>query len=135
MSTATPSTSSRTAAPGESECRASSLPELAHDGEPAECYGLDATARTRDLLLGRPVALIGDPTQPQLDRYQRLPRYVEIAGRDLGQLLIEGGYAREYHLPTQGPTQRTASYLTAQNQAKNRRAGLWGACPNPDIGS
>ena len=129
LSTATPSTSSRTAGTLRVRVLGINAPELDHDGQPAECYGLEATARTRDLLLGRPVALTGDPTQPQQDRYQRLLRYVDIAGSDLGQLLIEGGYATRIPPVPQGPTQRTASYLTAQNQAQSRRAGLWGACP------
>ena len=106
-------------------------PEIAHDGKPAQCYGPEAAASTRALVLGKPVTLTGDPTQPATDRYGRQLRYVDVAGTDLGQLLLDGGFAREYHLTSEGPTQRTGSYLAAQNTARNQQAGLWGACPNP----
>ena len=62
--------------------------ELAHGGQAAECYSLYATARARDLLLGKPVALISDPTQPQLDRYRRPLRYVVLGMA--GALLLAG---------------------------------------------
>lgn len=106
-------------------------PEIAHDGKPAQCYGPEAAARDRALVLGKPVTLTSDPTQPATDRYGRQLRYVDVAGADLGQLLLDGGFAREYHLSSEGPTQRTGSYLAAQDTARNQQAGLWGACPNP----
>ena len=72
----------------------------------------------------------GDPTQPATDRYGRQLRYVDVAGTDLGQLLLDGGFAREYHLSCEGPTQRTAFYQATQNTARSQQAGLWGACPS-----
>jgi len=105
-------------------------PEIAHDGTPAQCYGPEATARARGLALGKPVTLTSDPTQPATDRNGRQLRCVAVAGTDLGQLLLDGGFAREYHLSSEGPTQRTASYLAAQNTARTQRIELWGACPS-----
>lgn len=102
--------------------------EIAHDGKPAQCYGPEATTRARAAVLGIPVTLTSDPTQPATDRYGRQLRYVSVAGADLGQLLIAGGFAREYHLSSEGPTQQTGSYLGAQNTARSRRTGLWAAC-------
>ncbi len=105
-------------------------PEVGHDDKPAQCYGPEATTRARTVVLGKPVTLTSDPTQPATDRYGRQLRYVDVAGIDLGQLLLAGGFAREYHLTSEGPTQRTRSYLAAQDTARNQQAGLWGACPS-----
>jgi len=106
-------------------------PEITHDGTPVQCDGPESTTRARAVVLGQPVTLTGDPTQPATDRYGRQLRYVDVAGTDLGHLLLDGGFfAREYHLSSEGATQRTVSYLAAQNTARSQRAGLWGACPN-----
>ncbi len=105
-------------------------PEIAHDGNPAQCYGPEAITRARAVARGKPVTLTSDPTQPATDRYGRQLRYVDAAGGDLGQLLLAGGFAYEYHLTSQGPTQRTGSYLTTQDAARSQQAGLWGACPS-----
>jgi micrococcal nuclease len=103
-------------------------PEIARDHKtgPVLRHGVSDSARA--LLLGKPVTLTSHPSQPQLDRYRRHLRYVDVAGADLGQMLVEGGHAREYHLSSHGPTQRTPSYLIAQNKARLSGVGLWGAC-------
>ena len=108
---------------GRVRVRGVNAPEITHDGEPAQCYGPEATTRARAAVLGKPVTLDSDPTQPATDRYGRQLRYVDVAGTDLGQMLLDGGFAREYHLSSEGPTQRTASYLATQNTARSRQAG------------
>ena len=110
---------------GRVRVRGVNAPEIAHDGEPAQCYGPEATTRARAAVLGKPATLDSDPTQPATDRYGRQLRYVDVAGTDLGQLLLDGGFAREYHLSSEGPTQRTASY---QGHPRTRPAADRPAC-------
>lgn len=102
---------------------------------PDQCYGPEATSRTRELIEGKQVTLASDPTQDDVDRYQRSLRYIEVSGTssdasgggdtiDVQLALIEGGFAREATFD--GPYQRQADYRRAEQQAKVDRQGIWG---------
>jgi micrococcal nuclease len=45
---------------------------------------------------GDPVTLIRDRAKANRDRYDRLLRYVEVGGRDLGRKQIRKGWASVY---------------------------------------
>jgi micrococcal nuclease len=91
------------------------------------CYSAQATARARGLSLNRRVLLIGDRTQARRDRYGRLLAYVRLpSGRDLGQALIGGGFAKVYVYAR--PFARLSAYRTSESTARSGRHGLWSAC-------
>lgn len=99
-----------------------------------DCYGAEATAFVQETLTGADVLLQPDPTQSDTDRYGRLLRYVQYQGggagqwKDLGRVLLEQGYAREYTYDAKHPAQQRPEYLAAQAQAQQQPAGLWAVC-------
>lgn len=102
-------------------------PEVAQSDAPAECYGPEATQRTRQLLDGKTVTLERDSLQSDRDVYGRLLRHVRLNDqRLLGEALIVEGFARVY---TGGPGHdRLAAYRMAERQARADGVGMWGAC-------
>lgn len=102
-------------------------PELASH----ECYAQQAASRMQSLVQGRQVRLAADPTQDDRDRYGRLLRHVFLPdGRSVAQLLIAGGFGREYTYDRAYTGQ--ASHLRAQGAARSARLGIWGsACAAP----
>ena len=103
-------------------------PESVDPRRPVECFGKEASAKLKELLEGKPVTLIADPTQDDKDRYGRLLRYVESEDGDAGRALLRQGYAHEYTY--RRPHARKADYLAAMDAARAAQAGLWapGAC-------
>lgn len=100
-------------------------PEVSPTKNPPECEGPQAQTRLRELLTGQQVALQSDPEQPDQDRYGRWLRFVDLAGGDVAEDLLQGGYAR---VETQYPNARTQRYLQVQAQAKADHQGGWQAC-------
>lgn len=101
-------------------------PETVAPGKPVECFGLEATDRAKEMLVGHSVRLITDPTQDTLDRYQRRLAYVQVGGRDFGLEMIRAGYAREYSYDTLYLNR--SEYKRAERVAGAIQLGLWGAC-------
>ena len=95
--------------------------------ERGECFFGHATARARQLSLGKAVVLRGDASQATRDRYGRLLAYVWLpGGRDLGLQLISGGFARVYVY--RSPFERLPVYRDAELRARRGSLGLWLAC-------
>lgn len=94
-----------------------------------ECYGARATALTRRLLpRGARVRLEQDPALDQVDRFRRLLAYVFRDGENLNVTLVRRGAAGVWFF--RGARGRYANeLLTAAAEARLRRRGLWGACP------
>ncbi len=93
-----------------------------------ECFAAQATTRLRSLVQGRSVRLGRDASQADRDRYGRLLRHVSLAnGRLAAELMIEGGFAREYTFAAAYPQQ--ARYRAAQGRAARAKRGLWAGCP------
>lgn len=112
-------------------------PEVAHDGEPADCWGDEAAAVLRAELTGRRITLSFD--QSCIDTYGRTLAYVWIAadeaegdtaGYDEGLLLNEwmlaNGHARFYELDE--ALRLEDRLVAAEADARARGLGLWGAC-------
>jgi micrococcal nuclease len=110
-------------------------PELASD----ECFAQQASSRMQSLVQGKRVRLVADPTQANRDRYDRLLRHVLLAdGRSVAQLLIAGGYGREYTYDRAYYGQ--AAYRKAQATAQDAHLGIWSsgcavAAPAPLVSS
>lgn len=107
-------------------------PEVVDPRKPVQCFGKEASAKTKELLTDQIVTLVSDPTQGDRDKYQRLLRYVYLQNLTfINKILIEEGYAFEYtyHLPYKFQ----AEFKEAQKQAEIGKHGLWAdnACTTP----
>lgn len=103
-------------------------PETVHPQKPVEVFGKEATAFTRNLLLGESVYLRfgGDRT----DKYGRLLAYLYRApdGLFVNLEVVRQGYGRVY---TVFPFKHKALFQHYGRQAQNAGRGLWGAIDEP----
>ena len=105
-------------------------PEFGDEEHPAECFAQEALSEAKELLDGKIIRLVSDPTQDNRDKYERLLRYVFLEdGTNVNERMIAGGFAREYsYLGI--PYQYRQEFQEAERDAKNKKLGLWaeGAC-------
>ncbi|MFM8350911.1 MAG: thermonuclease family protein [Actinomycetales bacterium] len=106
-------------------------PESVRPETPVECFGPEAAAFATEVLQGREVTLESDPSQGDLDAYDRRLAYVWYSARPGQQTLfnaqaIEAGMAREYTYSE--PYQWRDEFIAAQDAAQSSGLGLWGAC-------
>jgi micrococcal nuclease len=101
-------------------------PEIAHYGQPGDCYGKAAARITRRLAQGQEVEL--QPGRERHDRYGRLLAYVSVVGGppDLEHTLLALGAARTLAIPPN--VDRADTYAGIERAARRARIGLWGAC-------
>jgi micrococcal nuclease len=100
-------------------------PEV-HEG--TECGGREASAAMAALApVGSTVVIVSDPTQGDRDRYDRLLRYVERRGRDVGKAQVTSGMA-EVYVFQDDPFRRTAAYQRVERRAVAASRGSWGRC-------
>ena len=100
-------------------------PESVDPRRPDQCFSHEASAwLVNRLSAGASVTLIQDPSQDDIDRYQRWLRYVEYDGADLGAELVNEGYAFEYTYKG-SVYDRRVEYQIAQENAKAAQRGLW----------
>jgi endonuclease YncB( thermonuclease family) len=94
-----------------------------------ECFADEATEMLSTILpIGTKVKLVADPKLDEVDRYDRLLRYVFKSKQNVNLTLVRGGAASVWFY--QGDKGRYAKKLL--NSAKTAKAsgrGLWGACP------
>jgi len=90
-----------------------------------DCYGSNAATFNSDLVLDKTVELTYD-TQCT-DKYGRLLAYVSIDGMDVGQLMVERGYACVLFIPPDGESRYDELELD-QADAKAMNKGIWGSC-------
>lgn len=101
-------------------------PETVAPNRPVQCYGPEASARTKELLTNKIVRLEKDPSQDDRDQYKRLLRYVFLKEENINRLLVQEGYAKEYTYKI--PYQYQKEFRAEQKAAKKNKIGLWGAC-------
>lgn len=100
-------------------------PETVDPRRPVECFGREASEQLKLLLLHTKVQLVSDPTQADRDRYGRLLRFVFLPdGQDVGQLLLQDGYAQSVQYGSQ-PHEFTQQYQAAEEEAQMHGRGLW----------
>ena len=104
-------------------------PETVDPRKPVQCFGLEASAKTKELLEGKQVLLKSDSSQLDKDIYGRLLRYVYLEnGSFINLILIEQGYAYEYtyHVPYGFQKE----FKNAEVNARLEKRGLWadGVC-------
>ncbi len=101
-------------------------PETVDPNKPIQCYGPEASAKAKELLMGNFVNLEEDATQGDADKYGRLLRYVFLKdSTNFYKWMIENGYAREYTYST--PYKYQDEFKAAEVAAKASKVGLWAA--------
>ena len=97
--------------------------------ERGECGTDGATAYMEQIVLGRSVLLVGDPTQDAIDGFGRSLFYIDRDdGLDVGQEMIRAGWAEVYVFDSD--FQRLSAYLDAESDAD----GSTGACGTAAVG-
>ena len=105
-------------------------PETVKPGAPVQCYGPEASARTKALLpTGTRVGLQRDAESR--DRYGRLLVYVWRVrdGRFVNRSLVAEGYARTLSIAPN--TAHRGELAGAEAEARRAGLGLWARCPEP----
>ena len=104
-------------------------PEVVDPRKLVQCFGREASEKTKALLTNQTVTLVVDPTQGNRDKYNRLLRYVFLGDVNINQQLLQEGYAHEYtyRLPYAYQTE----FTQAERAAREGKKGLWadGVCP------
>lgn len=103
-------------------------PETVDTREKVQCFGLEASTKTKELLENKQVRLEKDISET--DRYGRLLRYVWVGDTFVNDYLISLGYAKSSSYPPDVKYQ----YLFNQTEttARTYGVGLWGpACTSP----
>ena len=105
-------------------------PETVDPRRGVQCFGKEASAKTKELLLGREVYLEKDVSET--DKFGRLLRFVFLKV-DSGQTLFVNDYlVREgYAFATTYPpdVRESQRFKKAQNEAREKKLGLWQKCP------
>jgi micrococcal nuclease len=102
-------------------------PETVKPNTPVQCFGKAASAFNHRLVEGQAVRLRFDAERR--DRYGRLLAYVYRArdGLFVNAALVRGGYATTLTIPPN--TAHAGQFATLERRARERRRGLWQACP------
>ena len=102
-------------------------PEVVKPNTPVQCFGREASARTKGLLPeGSVIHLVTDVEAR--DRYRRLLAYVyrDVDGAFVNLLLVEEGYAVPYTYPPN--VAHADDFVAAAGRARDARRGLWSRC-------
>ncbi len=92
-----------------------------------EYFGKEATAKNKELVEGKNVILVKDVSE--VDKYDRLLRYVYVGDVFVNYELVKEGYA---YASTYPPDVSCAdTFLIAQQYARENNKGLWAATPTP----
>lgn len=99
-------------------------PETVHPSKPVQCFGEEASRKTKEWLEGGRVNLEIDNTQGERDKYGRLLAYVyRNDGLFVNLELIKQGYAYEYTYNL--PYKYQAEFKGNEVSAREKGVGLW----------
>ncbi|PIZ64371.1 hypothetical protein CO051_00895 [Candidatus Roizmanbacteria bacterium CG_4_9_14_0_2_um_filter_39_13] len=106
-------------------------PETVHPKKSVQCYGRDASNKTKALLEGKDIYLEKDVSET--DRYKRLLRYIYLPNPDapeetifINEYLVEQGYGVVITYPPDVKYHK--HFLEVQRVAQDEQRGLWGKC-------
>ena len=99
-------------------------PETVDPRKPVQCFGQEASQKTKSLLSNQNVKLEFDPIVGNEDKYGRLLAYVWLDGKLINQELLEQGYASEYTYRSQAYKYQS-EFKSAQSSAKENGIGFW----------
>jgi micrococcal nuclease len=100
-------------------------PEVAHDGEPAECYGDEARDYLSERLPEGTIVTLEAGVE-NTDQYGRFLRYVFLGDELINETLVRQGYAVRYR-DAEDTTYRD-EIADAEREAREEGIGLWAAC-------
>ncbi|MFZ2189877.1 MAG: thermonuclease family protein [Candidatus Magasanikiibacteriota bacterium] len=99
-------------------------PETVDPRKEVQCFGKEASAKAKELLVGKKVRIEKDSTQDDLDKYGRTLVYIfREDGLFYNKYMIEQGYAHEYTYDT--PYKYQAEFKMDQKSAQDNLRGLW----------
>jgi len=99
-------------------------PETVDPRKPVQCFGQEASNKAKSILSNQMVRLESDLSQGDLDKYQRLLRYVFLEdGTFFNKLMIAEGYAHEYTYVI--PYEYQEEFKNAEKSAREAQLGLW----------
>ena len=112
-------------------------PEIAHEENPAECFGAEATSALADLVLNEEVFLTFDLSCE--DVYGRTLAWLRLLSEEtdtdeqddaifVNEWLLREGYVKRYAADTSDTLIYYARMEAAENAARAEGAGLWTAC-------
>ncbi len=100
-------------------------PETKDPRKAVQCFGQEASAYTKKILLNQNIILESDSVSQNKDKYGRLLRYVFLSnGTNFNHQLIAVGYAYEYTYQSQLYRYRD-DFKQAQKNARENKLGLW----------
>ena len=105
-------------------------PETKAPGIGVQCFGPEASAKSKELLHGKVVRLESDSALENRDKYNRLLRYVHRYGDKLSinEELIKNGFGREATYDKKYKYQK--DFRASEDSAYDKKLGLWGECSN-----
>ena len=99
-------------------------PETVDPRKPVQCFGVEASNKNKELAEGKMVRLEKDITD--MDKYNRLLRYVYVGDTFINFELVKQGFAYSYSYPPDIKYQD--QIVKAQQEARDAKKGLWNAC-------
>lgn len=100
-------------------------PETKHPRKPVQCFGAEASQKMKDLVSGKTVYLVADPTQSSKDKYGRDLFYIYLEdGTNVAYTMIREGYGHEYTYNS-NPHRWQSQFREAQRLAREENKGLW----------
>ncbi len=100
-------------------------PETKHPRKPVQCFGAEASQKMKDLVSGKTVYLVADPTQSSKDKYGRDLFYIYLEdGANVAYTMIREGYGHEYTYNS-NPHRWQSQFREAQRLAREENKGLW----------
>ncbi len=98
-------------------------PETVHPSKPVECFGVEASNKNKELVVGKKVRLAKDVSET--DKYGRLLRYVYVDDTFVNLTLVQEGYANALSYPPD--VAFNEEFRKAEQEAREDRRGLWGS--------
>jgi micrococcal nuclease len=100
-------------------------PETVDPRKPVQCFAKEASTKAKEMLTGKRVRVEADPSQGELDKYNRLLRYIFLEdGTFYNKLMIEDGFAHEYTYNI--PYKYQSEFKEAETRAREGKRGFWG---------
>jgi micrococcal nuclease len=99
-------------------------PETVDPRKTVQCFGIEASNRAKELLIGKKVRLESDQASGDRGIYGRLLRYAWLEdGTFFNKKMILDGYASEYTYKV--PYKYQTEFKQAETEARNAKRGLW----------
>jgi micrococcal nuclease len=101
-------------------------PETKDPRKIVQCFGKEASDKTKELLEGKMVHLATDKIDTEIyDKYDRLLAYIyRDDGLFVNEYLVKEGYAHEYTYDR--PYEMQKAFKKLEKQAREEKKGLWG---------